>query len=359
MNENWFEKIENYIKGGMSHEEQLLFESELEVNEELYAAFNIYKEIETQMRTHAEYSGQEALLRKSLEKLNEEYFGNKSQQDADPESEKATPIYTKKDQRPGEGFNEVRKINPWKWLTAASLTGFIFLGVVWWYSHKQDDIKFIANKKEPDSQIVTNKQMDKPENITAPKKSSQQVKARAFDTVSTNMSLQNRKREEKLKREKLFAKNFKPDNLPAQIPAPLEDPSAYYKAKKPEKAIQEYKNLLADIKDAENLDLVARGEDDQIELITFYAHYYLAQSYMSVNNITQAIQELKNAIAKAPDKIWKSKAHWYIALAYLKTNQVHRAETLLKEVANNEQANDYKQRAIKLVDELKKENKYN
>ncbi len=66
MNVDWFEKIEEYLNGEMSREEQLLFESELATNQELYAAFNIYQEIETEMRTREKYGTQEALLRKSL-----------------------------------------------------------------------------------------------------------------------------------------------------------------------------------------------------------------------------------------------------------------------------------------------------
>jgi Tfp pilus assembly protein PilF len=92
-----------------------------------------------------------------------------------------------------------------------------------------------------------------------------------------------------------------------------------------------------------------------MELITFYAQYYLAQSYMSTNNMTNAIQELQNAIKIAPDKIWESKIQWYLALAYLKTDQIIKTKILLKEVANKELANNYKQRAINLINDLKKE----
>ncbi len=97
MNENSYIKIEEYINGSMSRDEQLSFEAELITNEELSVAFKIYKQIETEMRTHENCSGQEALLRKSLEKLNIKYLGNEFQQQAG--LEEATPvIYINEDQ---------------------------------------------------------------------------------------------------------------------------------------------------------------------------------------------------------------------------------------------------------------------
>lgn len=153
--------------------------------------------------------------------------------------------------------------------------------------------------------------------------------------------------------ERLLVKNFEADSLPSHIPEPLEDPSAYYKDNKLEDAIEGYKKVLAEIKDAENSDVISIG-NRKIELTSFYAHYYIAQCYMSINNTANAIQEFENAITKAPDEIWKSKAQWYLALAYLKTGQIQKAETLLERVGTNEQANEYKQKAIKLIEELKK-----
>ena len=112
--------------------------------------------------------------------------------------------------------------------------------------------------------------------------------------------------------------------------------------------------MLAEIKDAENLEIAARGEDDNLELITFFAHYYLAQSYMSRNNAINAIGHLEKAIKIAPDTRWENKVQWYLALAYLKTGQIQRAKTLLKEVVNNEQVNNYRQKATELIKKLKK-----
>ncbi|MEJ7680984.1 MAG: hypothetical protein WKG06_24660 [Segetibacter sp.] len=254
--------------------------------------------------------------------------------------------------------HKVKRMYLAKWLAAAVLIGFVCISVAFLYfKNKNAAPGIVYNKKEPNSKVaIKNKNPESQKESNISDTTSSQVNSSASDNASSeNSTVNNRISIEKAEREKLFAKNFEPDNLPAQIPAPLEDPSAFYKDRKPEKAIQEYKNLLAEIKDVKNSDLEARGEDNEIELIAFYAHYYLAQSYMSVNSMTNAIQELGKAMSKAPDKVWKNKVQWYMALTWLKTGQIHRAETLLKEVANNEHATDYKQRAIKLVDELKKD----
>lgn len=154
--------------------------------------------------------------------------------------------------------------------------------------------------------------------------------------------------------ERLVAKNFAPDNLPSKVPVFLEDPSAAYEENKYEKAIEGYKKVIAEITDVENSELTSRGNRSAIELTSFYAHYYIAQCYMYINDTAKAIQEFENAITKAPDNAWKIKAQWYQALAYLKAGQTQKAETLLEEVAKNEQANEYKQKAVKLMEELKK-----
>ncbi len=253
--------------------------------------------------------------------------------------------------------NKVKRMYLYKWLAAAVVIGFVCIGVTFQYlRNKNADQGIGYNKKELNSKVaVENKNPEGQKKNNIPDTTSFQANSSASDNASShNNTVQNRIRIEKAEREKLVAKNFEPDNLPSKIPDPLEDPSSYYKDHQTQDAITAYKKVLADIKDAENSDLTARGEDEELELVTFYAHYYLAQSYISVNNMANAIQELQNAIKIAPDTGWKNKVQWYMALAYLKTGQIQSAKTLLKEVANNHQGNNYKQKAIKLIEELKK-----
>ncbi len=79
MNDNWFEKFEDYLSGRMSSEEKLLFEAALTSNDELSIAFNIYSEIETEMRINEKYNLNETALKNSLQTLNTRYFVSKPQ----------------------------------------------------------------------------------------------------------------------------------------------------------------------------------------------------------------------------------------------------------------------------------------
>lgn len=300
----------------------------------------------------------------------------------------------------GKEEEKVKRMFLYKWVAAAVVIGFVSLGVIFWYFRNENNDRSIAiNKNQPNSE---NKNEDSQKNGFNTDTSSSQVNnSRSDSTLSNRKSLKNgiekaererlvarnfeqkkipahaptssppindsgsnamlsnsnpnkdRVKIEQTEGERLLVKNFEADSLPSHIPEPLEDPSAYYKDNKLEDAIEGYKKVLAEIKDAENSDVISIG-NRKIELTSFYAHYYIAQCYMSINNTANAIQEFENAITKAPDEIWKSKAQWYLALAYLKTGQIQKAETLLERVGTNEQANEYKQKAIKLIEELKK-----
>ncbi|HLL42411.1 MAG TPA: tetratricopeptide repeat protein, partial [Segetibacter sp.] len=251
--------------------------------------------------------------------------------------------------------HKVKRIYSSQWLAATVLTGFVLIAVTFQYlRNKNIDPGIVYDNKEANSKVaIENKNQESQKKNNIPDTTSYQVNSSASDNASShNNAVQKRISVEKAEREKLVAKNFKRDDLPSQIPDPLEDPSASYKDNKAEDAIEGFKKVLAEIKGAENLDIVVRGDDDKLELIKFYAHYYLAQSYMSRNNAINAVRELEKAIKIAPDARWENKVQWYLALAYLKTGQIQRAKTLLKEVVNNDKANNYKQKAIKLLKEL-------
>ena len=74
MDDSWFEKFEDYLTGKMSSEEQSRFEAALASDEELSTAFNLYSEIEREMRIDAQYSMNEIGLKESLQALSTHYF---------------------------------------------------------------------------------------------------------------------------------------------------------------------------------------------------------------------------------------------------------------------------------------------
>ena len=286
--------------------------------------------------------------------------------------------------------DKVKRMFSYKWVAAAAVVVFVSFVTLWYFQNANQD-QTMANKNEinsssklasknQDNKVIERKALPTnpdPNTGTSPAQSNNSRSTAILSDSNPAKTLKKRplvlrpamatasnSSRKKSKpnsafQERLVAKHFAPDNLPSKVPDFLEDPSTDYKENKYEKAIQGYKEVIAEIKDVENSDLVSRGNRSNIEQISFYAHYYLAQCYMSINNtannnLANAIQEFENAITKAPDEIWKSKAQWYQALAYLKTGQIQKAETLLERIRTNEQANEYKQKAIKLIEELKK-----
>ncbi|MCY7422417.1 MAG: tetratricopeptide repeat protein, partial [Chitinophagaceae bacterium] len=90
-------------------------------------------------------------------------------------------------------------------------------------------------------------------------------------------------------------------------------------------------------------------------LTRFNTHYYLALSYLASNTgIANAIVNLKSAISNNPDSFLQTKAEWYLALAYLKTTETKKAEQLLKKIILNDNAGEYRQKALLLLTDLKK-----
>ncbi|MDQ4140212.1 MAG: hypothetical protein M3142_06775 [Bacteroidota bacterium] len=95
MNENYYEKIEEYLNGEMDAEEKSLFEAALSYDEELISAFNLYREIEAEGRDAERYSLQEKALKSTLQELNKEYFINEPRQVAKKEA-KVIKLYSSK-----------------------------------------------------------------------------------------------------------------------------------------------------------------------------------------------------------------------------------------------------------------------
>lgn len=74
MNENSFEKIDDYLHGRLNHEERMLFETEMASNEELAGLLKIYAAIESEMPLKQKYKDDEIALKQSLNNLNQTFF---------------------------------------------------------------------------------------------------------------------------------------------------------------------------------------------------------------------------------------------------------------------------------------------
>jgi hypothetical protein len=74
MNENAFEKMEDYLQGKMSPEERTRFEAEMASDAALSTSYKIYAAIDEEMQEDQKYKQDEAALKGSLDKLNTTYF---------------------------------------------------------------------------------------------------------------------------------------------------------------------------------------------------------------------------------------------------------------------------------------------
>ncbi|PSR53575.1 hypothetical protein AHMF7605_08560 [Adhaeribacter arboris] len=91
MDSTYYEQIEDYLNGEMSHEEKAHFEAALSADKELAGTFSVYRTIETEMRGTAKYKMQEKDLRNTLLALNKRYFENEPQP-----TTKIIPLYSGK-----------------------------------------------------------------------------------------------------------------------------------------------------------------------------------------------------------------------------------------------------------------------
>jgi tetratricopeptide (TPR) repeat protein len=361
LTEEQYKQAARYVNGEMDASEKEAFELDLQQNSDLMEEVEAYQEI----RLMGESAGrkisdlEQHLSRKKREhekvwRLIQQERANweKQQHKADGENPgnyngtiPATQIVRAK--------GKLRGMNIWRWLAVAMMAGFIALSAVWWYRQgAKKESTIVINQKEGESRPVTNnKQPDTPantinENTTKPSK----VQAPPSSTpASKGIAIQNRKKKEREVREQLVKSNFVPDSLPFQVPDALEVASTYYKDQNHEEAIKEYKRIIEESKSSqEDSEVATRSKDTEKELTKFYAHYYLAQSYLSVNYTQEAIRELDSAVEESPSIYWKSKVQWYLALACLKAGKIERTKDLLEQVKSNDPSGVYSQKAIQL-----------
>lgn len=348
MNEKMFERIEDYINGSMSPEEEQLFETEMATNEELSSAFSIYNAIETNMRNNQKLSEEAAALKITLDKIKSAYFKTETAPDkpiikADSsklaESHVAEQANIKKTESPGK----IKRMNRGaRLLVAAAIFGILALSITWLLHNNKSDRRIVSGDKTIDSSIaMSNSKIDTSANTIYPD-SSLQSSNKNFRNIATDKT-------RNLKKMKaLFAGNFKPDAAPDNKEGLLQEPLTLYADKNYKEAIETFEMA----KEA----LETRGNNNSdTGLTSFNTHYYLALSYLASNTgIANAISNLKSAISNNPDSFLQTKAEWYLALAYLKAIDAKKAEQLLKKIIVNQYAGEYRQKAIHLLQDLNK-----
>lgn len=385
-----YSAIERYVEGEMDVSEKEAFEAALLQNSELAEEVEVYKEIlsltdsiEQKMSEAAQPPSKNSSSKEVWELLERER--RHWEQHHEPELKRLHGLAASDgsiiagEERQGKIIGINRKV----WLAAAVVIGLLGLGGLWWYGQQErQEPKIALHPKGRDSTNTNNKSVDKQENLTTKKSESPHIvnpktnnelanttkksKNETLERVNPSRPqtiVVQRNAMESTERQQLMKSYFVPDSLPVQIPDALVTTSAYYQEQRHEEAIAGFKKIVAknliDSTDrnnpAENPDIISRGEQRQKAIITFYAHYYLAQSYLSTGQTKEAIKELETIIENSPTLYWKSKVEWYLALAYIKAGQVPKAQALLQEVQQDDPSGEYQQKAIELSGKLKKE----
>ncbi len=335
-----FEKIDEYLNGEMSHEEQLAFEAKVTANKELAAYLNIYRSIEKEMHDYANIDEDEALFRNSLEKLTPQYF-NIPEDHAVTQTKNFFSQYPISPTSRGKNAGASKKIKLWKTLAAAAaIIGIIILSVFFLLKNTNKNAVAVNNKKADTAKSIV-KQDTAPLQQNIPRGNRVEK-----DTAKTKeIENQNKLPLNGTNPNALYATNFKPDALPDEIPAALEKPLAYYETGDYTNAIKAFKNA--------SPELAIRGEEADRKINKFYISYYTSLSYMANGSASKAIPELKNAIAGSPDSSYYIKALWYLSLAYLKTDNTTKAKELLQQIAINKTESKFNQMSLHLLKELK------
>jgi tetratricopeptide (TPR) repeat protein len=321
-------RIIKYLNNDMTGEERFAFETEVEKNESLREALAFEKEL-LQL-------GQSA-----REKVNN-YYSN----DAESRNEEIEGLI-KQARKARENKISVAPGKPVivkmipvlkKTGVAAALGGIIILSALYLLNTKKA-ARVVSDNKTTDTLKELNRTDSSVQKIAGPentaKKSQQEVK-----TIDDR----NKYGINNEKRDKIFADNFKPDVLPPDIPDLLQEPFAYYESAQYSNAIAAFKNI--------DPDFSTRGNTTDRKTALFYTRYYTSLSYLASMNASRAIPGLQKAIKESPDTFFAIKTKWYLALANLKTNNFKTAIEILKQLAADNRAGEYRNKSVRLRDEM-------
>ena len=299
-------KVKEYFNGEMNHDEKLLFEMELKKNKHLKELYDLYETIEQGL--DQQNSLEEKELRITLAKLSGEYNGlNYTPRDS-PGSNTAV-----RDLNDRQSIQRRTSILSSKgFLAAAVLLGVIVTFSVWQYTRREET----PVAMQPG---ISDKNSIDPGQVSSGDQLPVDIKN---DTVKQVDDISS-----KLNYDDLFAKNFKPDQLPINYSELLDEALTLYKNGL-------YKNAIAAL-DPETIkrnieELRPRGEvtvemEKEEKTTLFYAHYYRGISFMTDKRFERSLTDLKAALDLAPNQATEIKTRWYIALAHLKLGKIKEA----------------------------------
>jgi len=296
--EQWLLKASAYFDGTMAIEEARAFEQQTAENDELSELMKLWKLTDAEASAYEQYKPEVEAFINTHQRLKKEFIG-------------VTPA-------------RAVKFPAWKWVAAAAvLAGIFLIGKLLWPTSSEKPPVVVQNTKpvSPDSTVTPNP-----------------VKEKESPSPSEKNQHQN---------EVLYAQSFTPDDIPGDPNGPLDDAYFYYASK-------QYKKAITAIDSAGSRQLT-RGGGDLNATTKLYGNYYKALSLMSLGNEDAAIPLLNQTIPQNAPQSLKVKSRWYLALAYIKHNERSLASTLLESLANDSSSGAYKNKARKLLSDLKEQ----
>jgi tetratricopeptide (TPR) repeat protein len=287
----------------MTAEERQLFETETAASEELSQLMQLWKTTDAEASLYEKYREDASSFVSMHQKLKADFIGRKN---AKPPVKINTSLL--------------------KWVAiAAALTG-IFFAVTLLIPSSQKDITVAEQKDSADKTDDADSAAVNNENNITKNKAAQ--KTRTPESPAT-----------------LYAQNFTPDEIPADPNGTLDDAFFYYASKQYRKAIKAI--------DSAGNKALARGNNGNSALTSFYSLYYKGLSLMSLGKESQALPLFKEALALNPPGNLLPKTQWYIALCHLKENRISLAMNMLQTLKSNPNAGAFKMKAEKLLADLK------
>ena len=304
MTNDQVERIERFLEGRMSPEEQTRFEQDLATDQKLSAAYHTYRAVEKYMFNPHQYA-QEDDVKKNLTKLGNEFIITTNKTETQPP---ATAIPT---------GGRIRWTRMGRLAAVAALLAIVVTGA--WY--------LVSNNKQT-TPIATGPAVV-PDSSANQRPIPDTALVLASPTDSAKMGVEKKGLKNQLPEQtgtaknNLFAAYFKPDTVPTEKEELLKTAFDLYERKRYRDAATAFEDAL--------LELSTRGEETGGPMTKQYAAYYQALSYLAANQDAKAIPLLQTLTGSASGL--EQKASWYLALAYLKSNKAAQALPLLKRVA--------------------------
>ena len=330
------EKIEQFLSGEMSPEEEQQFQQDLLTDQELLAAYTTYRAVQRDMVNPQQYVREED-VKSTLAELGNEFIRTSKTTKGSPGNDGQPLTAGSPGNITTHTHSRIKWMQPSKWAAAAILV-IVVTGS--WYLITESSRK---EKMATNSAVLPG--------TAGSGRSGQDTLLQtpalpdsAKPEIGKIRDVKNRRPEQVNSVQQLFATYFKPDTVPAEKAALLKTAFGLYESRQYTRA--------ADLFEDAGLELSTRGTETDEPVIRFYATYYQALSYMAGGQAGKAIPLLQKVSNPGPYQV---KVDWYLALCYVRSTQVREAIPLLRKIRESGQAGQYGPAAGELVAELEKQ----